>query len=539
MTEHKPFKVIVVGAGAAGYVAAAAIRKNCPHVDVTIVHDPATPHIGVGETLAWNAAPFFKRVLGLTDERAWIADSNSAYKLGVYHEGWSGKNTNGPDKGVFNYYWWNPSASVINNSLSSVFNKGYRGEFDNTRLANYSLWDVWLHLYNKGLRTAEQRSGDLSELHWYAQYDTMPWDESGYPMHNSNTGTHSYNINSEYFKDTVHKLVGIPNGVKVLPIKVREVVVSEIGIDKIILDDGQEMTADLYIDSTGFNRMLVKKLPSFKWEKCDDYFNNAALVGSAKYETQGCPSDNFIKFHSMKHGWVFSLPFPNRTGEGYQFNRNIYDNEDAIVKDYEQKFPNKKDVIMRKLTWNPGFYDKIISQNCLALGISHGFADVYDANNFSTNLAYIGKMIEYMVADKDATFAWRDDLNSIVNGIVDDVKIRIQSSFHLSPRNDSLYWQAMKGAAIENDTLRKFQKTIFDPKRKGPVSKDYIRFFGQGILATHAIHYGIDLPIPNLPIDKKTEQLAVAFFDFYSEHNRIKAKNGIPRTTFYKNFYNK
>ena len=51
MTQPKNLKIAIVGAGAAGYFAAAALKRNCANVDVTVIYDPDTPYIGVGESL--------------------------------------------------------------------------------------------------------------------------------------------------------------------------------------------------------------------------------------------------------------------------------------------------------------------------------------------------------------------------------------------------------------------------------------------------------------------------------------------------------
>lgn len=541
MTNYKPFKIIIAGAGAAGYVAAAAIRKNLPHIDVTIVHDPKIPHIGVGETLAWNAAPFIKNVLGLKDDHDWMIDSQSSYKFSVRHTGW----LNGrPDDHLYTYYWWNPQASAFDSSIVSAYDGLRKNQVlfngrpvPQSPLEQYSAWDVWLHLYKKGLRKAEDRYGDLAELYWFTQYNTMPWDED----HRSATDpfgfSYTYNINADYFKQTIHRLVGEPNGVKVIPVPIREVKMNGEDIGSIVLEDGSEHTADIYIDSTGFSRILAKKVPSFKWVECDEYFNNASLVGQATYPETGHPEYNFMQFHTMKYGWVFSIPFSNRSGDGYQFNRNIYSNQDEIVRDYEQRFPERKDVITRLLTWDPGHYDKMFSNNCILLGITHGFMDVFDANNFSSNITYISRLINHLKDDVGAEFGWKDEFNNSVNSIVEDIKQRIQTCFHVSPRNDTVYWQTMKEAERKFNTTNRLLYGIFDRRRRRYKTKPSDIFFAQGQYANHSIHYGLDIKPPVLKIDERSEQLALNFFKFFNEKNRIAAQHAMPVSEFYKKFY--
>lgn len=525
MQNYKPLKMIIVGAGAAGYVAAAVIRRKLPHIDVTIIHDPKTPHIGVGETLAWNASFFMREYLGLSDKQ-WMKDSESVYKFGIKLVGWNGE---GDDDILYSLYWWNPHINIFDKSIHSAYEIGTNGD---KHFGYVSAWEMWLNLYKKGLRTANDRYGDLSEIFWYTQYNTVPWNESGQPAISKNNIT--YNINSDYFRHTVHKLVGEPNGVKIIPIPVKEVKMDGEKIKSLILGDESEHTADLYVDCTGFGRLLAKKIPSFVWEDCDEYFNNASLVGRAYEPDNEYPTSTFTDFYSMKYGWAFSVPFGPRSGNGYQFNRNIYSNEDAICEEFEQRFPNKKNVITKKLTWDPGFYNKIFSENCILLGISHGFGDVFDSNNFSSNLTFIMRLVNYLQQDTAGEFGWKDDYNNAVNSIVESIKFRIQTCFHTSPRNDTVYWQTMKEARDKLNTEKRFTDSIY--KIAGRQQENNI-FFAQGQHANHILHYGLDFEPTAKKFTDKQEQLALNFFKYFNEKNRISAMHGTPLQTFNNRFY--
>jgi hypothetical protein len=526
-----------VGAGAAGYFAAAAIKRNCPHIDVTIIHDPDTPYLAVGESLGWNARDFMQDMLGFTNDKQWMPESHSTYKFAIKHIGFTGN----PDDAIYGNYFWNPKASILNASICNAhrapFDDGHNAQIHNTVLSKYSILDVWLHLYKKGLRNKSTFGGDLAELHWYCKFDTMPWHKK-IPQHHTQKFTHSYHINSDYIKDVVHKLVGVPVGVKTIPIKVKQVKTENNSITGLLLDNDQEIVADLYIDCTGFQRLLIKEL-NFKFEPCDEYFNNASLVGNPKYADEAFPHHAYTEHHALKYGWAFTIPMDTRRGNGYQFNRNIFANEDAILADFENKFPDRKNIVSRKITWDPGFHDKIMSNNCIALGISHGFADVFDANNFSTHLGYIYWLVTHLKQDVSAKLDWHNDFNKYAHGIAEDVKLRIQTVTHLAPKNDSVYWQEMKIAAKKFDTLDRLREQVFSEKRRSYSYLNTNCWWLQTAWAHHALYYGIDLNTPDLDITPREEQLAQNFFDYFNNHNRINAQHAIPIKDFYNEFYTK
>lgn len=531
MEHHRPFKIAIVGAGAAGYFAAAAIKRNCPHVDVTIIHDPNTPYLAVGESLGWNARGFMKDVLGFTDDKQWMPKSHSSYKFAIKHVGFNGN----PDDAIYGTHFWNPKANILDSSIINVHQSPVDANIRNSSLSQYSLLDIWLHLYKKGLRNRTTFGGDLAELHWYCRYDTMPWTDST-PRHHTKQFTHSYHINSDYIKDVVHELVGQPNGVQTIAMRVKQVKISDSGIAGLILDNDKEITADLYIDCTGFQRLLVKHL-NFKFEPCDEYFNNASLVGNPEYEGEAYPDHAYTQHHALKYGWAFTIPMDTRRGNGYQFNRNLFDNEDAILEDFKNKFPDRKNIVARKITWDPGYFDKIMTDNCIALGICHGFADVFDANNFSTHLAFIQWLVAHLKEDHAATFGWRDDFNKYAQGIAEDVKLRIQTVTHLAPKNDSVYWQHMKQAAKQFNTMEKLREQAFSEKRRSYVTGHTNCWWLQTAWAHHALYYGIDLQIPELNITPREEELAQNFFDYFNNHNRINAQHAPSIKDFYKEFY--
>lgn len=516
----KPFKIVIVGAGAAGYFVASALKKNFPDIDVDIIYDPTRGHIGVGESLGWVGPHFFREILGLKDEHAWMKDSGSSYKWGTKQTGFDGTQ----DPYYFSYAFNGPIRTLEKSILESKLDDLCYGD-------KYSLYDMWLHLYHKGLRKKEQNRGDFHELHYYAEYNTSPFDDDGNPK-SCRWLNHSYHINSNSIRHTVHKLVGKPAGVREIPIPIKEIVITPNGekISHLVLDNDEIVKADLFVDCTGFERLLVKKLP-FVFEPCDEYFNNAAMVGGYFYKDYE-NHDGWTQLSAMPYGCRFSVSMDNRSGEGYQFNRNIFDNEDQIVTQYEQD-SGKKNVINRVIKWDPGYYRDAFVGNCIVLGIGHGFSDLFDANNFTGTLNFIQRMIKHLKADPGRSLSWKNDFNYYVHEVCEDIKFRIQCAFHLAPRNDTKYWEIMKEGAVKNNTLEKIKQTVFDDKRKLYQGYQNV-LYSQHTFINTMLYYNIPFDIPNFPFTPEQEQLALNFFDYFNKKNHIQAKNSEPLGNYYK-----
>lgn len=86
-------KILIVGGGTAGWMAAAFFSKN--NFDVTLIESKNVPIIGVGESTLPAMTTFCKN-LGI-DESDWMQKVQAVHKLGICHRGWKkGSDTN----------WW-------------------------------------------------------------------------------------------------------------------------------------------------------------------------------------------------------------------------------------------------------------------------------------------------------------------------------------------------------------------------------------------------------------------------------------------------
>ena len=328
-------KIIVVGGGAMGMFASSALKRNFPNIDVTVVHDPNTPYIGVGESIGWNGKDFMTQMFGL-DESQWLQKSQSTYKLAIAHYGFD--NTTNPH---FNVHKWNPSAKVATISITGVHRDGQLTDLDRwsglsasgKHSDNITLADAWLHLYHKGLRTRDTIDGDLGELYWYCKHNTFPSKEN----YSHKRYTHSYHFNAEYIKDVIHTLVGLPCGVNVIEGKVDQVITDGQKITHIKVN-GSLLDADLFVDCTGFRRLLATTI-GCEWITLPDYFNNSALVGqSVNNDNNKSPITSYTEHHAMDHGWLFSIPMPTRAGNGYVFNSARPADVDLVQHEFNTKF---------------------------------------------------------------------------------------------------------------------------------------------------------------------------------------------------------
>lgn len=513
-------KVVVVGNGAAGVFCAAAIKKQLPDLQVVIVYDPDKKHIGVGESLGFNGPDFIKNTLGLDNELDWMRESCSAFKFGVKWLGW-----NGNDHMCYtNTAPLNMTSKIVD---ASVLDPWYHHYYHNDK---NSLYDLWAYCKQKELISMLNPQPGMSETYHYLLSNKSPVNLDGSRRTSPHLG-YSYHINAENIRTVIHKRVGIPSGVTEIPMAIQDIVITNGCIDHLLLANGEKVTGDLFIDCTGFVKLLFKKL-DVEFELADGYANNTALVGNYHYKDVE-EHNSWTMLAAMDYGWRFSISMNNRSGEGYQFNSKFVNDTDHLVHEYERK-TGRPGKILRKISWEPGYYKQAFHGNCIALGLSHGFVDVFDSNNFSSTLLFIKKIIAGLKDDPTMEFAWKDSFNWTVKEVTEDIKFRIHCAFHLAPKNNTEYWHAQKEAAKKFHTKEKLLATIFDERKKCRLSHQNNAYSQHTFLNT-AIYYGIPFRVPtDWNFSKETTDLAVNLFHFMDQKGQIQSMHAPTSGQFYK-----
>lgn len=530
MTQPKNLKIAIVGAGAAGHLTAAALKKNCTNVDVTIIYDPATPTIGVGESLGWGAPSFFKNTLGLTNEFKWLKPSGSTFKYAVAMQNWH-------EEDYKKFYFSAPFAPSLRALTKSVWDSAGDPKYQ-VKNNEPNVYSLLLHLASQGQFDLVDLQQYACEYWWFAKKQKFHVDSQGQWLTNNHRG-YAYHINVGRIADIVWESVGRPAGVNLIAQRVRTPVLDSNGnIEYLLLDNEEKFHADLYIDASGFSRLLCKQM-DYEFEPLDEYFNDSAMVGQHKFKSYSEYNAETL-LCGMKHGWRFCIPTQGRNGNGYLFNSRIFNKEDQLIGEFVEK-TGYTDINFKRLKWEPGYYKNSFVGNCIALGLSSGISEAFDANSFSATLRYVQRLIDYINGDAERTFDWRDRYNFMVSNTNKFIVWRIQCAMHLATRNDSEYWQLMKEAAVKFGTKERLIELALDPdQRNGPgTTANSDRMWMNNAYINQAIYYGIELPVDRckLDIDKFTEQQAMIFFNWFRDTYSLRSEHSQSIPDFYQSFY--
>jgi tryptophan halogenase len=208
-------KLIVLGGGNAGLMSALYLKKSVPDLEVSVVKSKKIGTIGVGEgsTEHWT---LFSKAVGINIIDL-INHCGATFKIGIKFEDWHGDGTS--------YFHSLPAHLVAMESYTGAA-------------------ITMMRLIGDGVST--------EGLHWQ-----LPMD--GY-VHEPLTDYFQFHFDSEKLNSYLEQKC-ILLGITVIEAEVVGPVIDNQGFVSQILDDqGRSYSADFFIDSSGFNRVIASKL---------------------------------------------------------------------------------------------------------------------------------------------------------------------------------------------------------------------------------------------------------------------------------------
>lgn len=419
-------RIVIVGGGTAGWMAASYYSKFLKNCDITVVESSKIPKIGVGESVTPHVSQFFKD-LGF-DTHEWMRETGSIYKLANKFLGWKeGKNE---------YEYFSFSYPTDTDLLYRDINKPL-SPYDLPHVCESLTTDYALSLFNEGL--IDRFDKYFNSQFYYMERNVAPFYK-GQSILNSPFGW-TQHINADLAANFLKDRVSIPNGVRHIDAKVTEVKVINETISSIVLDNDQILTADLFLDATGFSRILTKALG----RKTIEYKNSPAdraWVCQLDYLDPYKEMVNYTQSIAKSHGWMFKIGLYHRMGCGLVFGSKFQSDEKALEQYLNYTSEHRKEP--RLIKWSPGRLEKIGNGNCVAIGLSSGFTEPLEANALFIIVNSIRRLFDVIV-NYQKTNIWEfDKFNEIMSYSIDDIRDFILVHYTLSSRKDSDLWLEMQ-----------------------------------------------------------------------------------------------
>ena len=328
-------KVVVLGGGSAALLAAAAFAGHLPDIEVVMVRSTKIGIIGVGEGTIATIGRFLHDYLGI-DPLRFHQEVLPSIKLGIQFD------------------WGSETPYHYSFRRCGVFREPDPGRARPAR--RRSLW-------------GDARFASLAASLMYHGNVTVAGPD-GSPIQSPPVRHH---LENRRFVEFPERWVA-EHEIRAVDAIVEEVEIGQRGVESIRLDDGRTMTADLFVDCSGFRSELLgaalgEPFVDFKEAlPCD-----RAVVGGWRRSDDTYHA--FTTAQAMDSGWSWRIEHDDLVNRGYVFASDFISDDDA-----EAEFAaNPKVTETRVIRFRSGYHRRSWVGNVVAIGNAAGFVERFQA----------------------------------------------------------------------------------------------------------------------------------------------------------------
>ena len=439
MSEHAIRKIVIVGGGSAGWMAAAALSTLLPtgSLDIVLVESDEIGTVGVGEATIPPLIAFNKQ-LGLKEDE-FLAATQGTFKLGIEFVDW----------GALGERYFHPFGSHGADFNGVPFHQVYLREANQRELPNIRQWSM---------------SAVAAELGRFAR----PGPDARLPLSQL---VYAFHFDAGLYAQFLRRQAEL-KGVRRLEGKIVDVSLDgETGhVTSVTLADSQIIEGELFIDCSGFRGLLIEGSLATgyddwsRWLPCD----RAAAVPTALVG----PPEPFTRSTARASGWQWRIPLQHRMGNGLVYSSahlSLDDAESLLLANLE----GEPLASPRHLSFTAGRRRRAWNANVVSLGLSSGFVEPLESTSIHLVQSGIAKLLA-LFPDRRFNAAERDEYNRQMQDVFEDVRDFIILHYKATRRNDSEFWNYCRTMEVPDSLASKMELW----RTKGRLFRDGQELFG-------------------------------------------------------------
>ena len=408
--------ILIAGGGTAGWMTACLMAQAWPDAQISLIESPDIGIIGVGEGSTPSLKAFFHQ-LNIPDSE-WMNACNATYKTNI------------------RFIDWSPASG----------NRSYSHPFI-SQLDTFSEKAFYSNCFSRRMGLDFETSPDKFFFNSYlAKTGKAPITPANFPFRIE----YGYHFDSALLGQFL-KTKALQLGVTHWPLTIESVTQEPDGrIKALICNDGRVISADLFVDCTGFSGLLMQKTLAVPFQSfANNLFNDAAVVlptaalADVPVETTAT---------ALSNGWAWQIPLQHRTGHGYVYSSAFTDADNAELELRTELGLVDSAVQARHLKMKVGQLQQHWYKNCLAVGLSQGFIEPLEA----TALHLVQTSVQIFIDQyqfSQATALQQQQYNQQICERFERVRDYIVAHYKLNSRDDTDYWRANRANKELSDSL--------------------------------------------------------------------------------------
>lgn len=413
-------RVVIVGGGTAGWMAAAALVKSlAPHrTRVTLIESDAIGTVGVGEA---TIPPIitFNQMLGI-NENEFIATTNGSFKLGIEFVNWARHGDR----------YFHPFGHYGHPVNGIPFHQLYLRERARRPMPDISAYSMpsMAAAHNRFARPAPTAQSIVREMIYAFHFDAS--------------------LYAQFLRDYAERR-------GVTRIEGRIVDAHRHGesgdIESVQMENGERIAGDLFVDCSGFRGLLIEEALGAgyddwsHWLPCD----RAVAVPS----TNVGPLTPYTRSTAHSAGWQWRIPLQHRTGNGHVFS-TAHISEDEATATLLANIEGEALAEPRTIRFTTGRRRKTWSHNVIAIGLSAGFIEPLESTSIHLIQTGIARLLA-LFPDAGLNDVERAEYNKVLQDQFEDLRDFIILHYHATERDDSSFWNYMRTMPIPEPLAHK------------------------------------------------------------------------------------
>jgi len=226
------------------------------------------------------------------------------------------------------------------------------------------------------------------------------------------------------------------------------------GIAAVVTRERGALSADLFVDCTGFRALLIgEALGAARKPLNDVLFVDRALAVQVPYPAADTAIPSYTISTAHAAGWTWDIGLHRRRGVGYVYSSRHASDEQAerVLRDHVG--PAAEALTLRFLQLDTGYRETPWIGNCVAVGLSAGFLEPLESSGIGL-IEAAAYLIGYLFpADgnfEPAARQFNEQMRARFERIVDFLKLH----YALTRRDDHAFWRDNADPATWTPTLR-------------------------------------------------------------------------------------
>ena len=412
--------VLIVGGGTAGWMAAAALSRLAGNgvTRISVVESEEIGTVGVGEATIPPVVSF-NGLLGI-DEADFMRATQATFKLGIEFRNWGERGDR----------YMHPFG-------------GFGVDLDGVQFHQH-----WLRRRAAG-DTSVLGDYSLSTVAAEAGRFTKPGRDAPTALQ---TLKYAYHFDAGLYAAYLRRYAEARGVVRHEGRIVDTVLRADDGfVQSVVLADGRRLDADLFIDCSGFQGLIIEKALQAGYEDWSHWLpcDRALAVPTERV----APLSPFTRATAGSAGWRWRIPLQHRTGNGHVY-CSSHISDDQAEAELMAGLDSPPLDAPRALRFVTGRRKAQWVKNCVSIGLSSGFLEPLESTSIHLIQSSLSKLMT-MFPDKSFDPLLIAEYNRLSRQQFEQVRDFIILHYKATARADTAFWRQVRDMPVPDSLARK------------------------------------------------------------------------------------